>query len=69
MRSVTAPVDIRIFAIRDCGVGTHVVATRGCPTIAERAPVIVSKPVRGRVAVGCVLMSPSSVRFSLRLMR
>jgi hypothetical protein len=41
----------------------------GCPTIAESPPEIVSKPSSGFAAVGCVLMSARSRRFSFSFTR
>jgi hypothetical protein len=60
LRTVTAPVVVSSFGRRCCGVGIAMSSSFGWAMIAEREPEIVSKPSSGRVAVGTVLMSPSS---------
>src|SRR5882672_3208394 len=47
------------------GVATVLSSSFGCPMMALLLPLIVSNPWSGLLAVGCVLMSPSTTRCRL----
>ena len=61
--SPTAPVFIIILGRSWCGVAIVRVSAFGCGTIPLFGPVSESSPLRGRTAVGLILISPSRLNF------